>query len=185
MAVKYDTGVLRQLLIRKAQEASGELTRVFFDHVDKNAPVEGGHLHQTLGTALSMSGAENTEDVASGMLAKGSGDQTATSLAFGTAQAMSDSVRVTVGTNVGFVSRLNDGDLVEPNVDGADGFKVGGAATMGVLYAPRKDSGPTGFLMWYSGGQPFFTRMAAWEPLGFFEEAAVALRNKATEMGMT
>ena len=185
MSVTYNSQELRNRLMLAAREAAGELTGTFFETVDRLAPVENGHLHQTLGTALSMSGAENTEDVASGMLAKGSGDQTATSLAFGTTQAMSDSVRVTVGTNVGFVSRLNDGDLVEPNVDGADGFKVGGAATMGVLYAPRKDSGPTGFLMWYSGGQPFFTRMAAWEPLGFFEEAAVALRNKATEMGLT
>ena len=83
MSVTYNSQELRNRLMLAAREVAGELTGTFFETVDRLAPVENGHLHQTLGTALSMSGAENTEDVASGMLAKGSGDQTATSLAFG------------------------------------------------------------------------------------------------------
>lgn len=185
MAVEYDREAARLNLLREASRAAGELTRVFFDRVDGLAPVEKGHLHQTLGTALMNSGCPEAEEVVSSMLSKGSGDPTATNRAFGSKQELDSGVRVTVGTHVGFVSRLNDGALVEPDVDGASGFKTAGAATEGVLYAQRNDSGPTGFLMWYVGGQPFYSRMAVWQPLGFFEEAAVALRNKATEMGMT
>lgn len=185
MAVEYDRQVLRSNLLREASRAAGELTQVFFQQVDLRAPVETGHLHQTLGAALTKSGVPEAAEVVSSMLAKGSGDLTASSMAFGSKQELDSGVRVTVGTHVGFVSRLNDGALVEPDVNGARGYKSAGSATEGVLYAPREDSGPDGFLMWYEGGQRFYTRMAAWQPLGFFEEAAVALRNKATEMGMT
>jgi hypothetical protein len=185
MAVEYDREATRRNLLQAASRAAGELTAVFFDRVDTLAPVESGHLHQTLGTALVRAGVPEAADVTSSMLSKGSGDPTASTRSFGSKQELESGVRVTVGTHVGFVSRLNDGALVEPDVDGASGYKTAGAATVGVLYAPRNDSGPTGFLMWYVGGQPFYTRMAVWQPLGFFEEAAVALRNKATEMGMT
>lgn len=185
MAVEYDREAARRNLVRAASEAAGELTRVFFDRVDVLAPVEKGHLHQTLGSALVKANVTEAAEVATSMLSKGSGDPTANSMSFGSRQELDSGVRVTVGTHVGFVSRLNDGALVEPDANGAMGFKTAGAATEGVLYAQRKDSGPIGFLMWYVGGQPFYSRMAVWQPLGFFEEAAVALRNKATEMGMT
>lgn len=185
MAVEYDVQALRLRLIAEASRAAGELTKDFFEVVDRMAPVENGHLHQTLGTAVMNASLAGTDQVGSAMLAKGSGDPTATQRGFGSTQEGESEVRVTIGTSVGFVSRLNDGDIVEPNVDGADGFKTGGLGTEGVLYAPRNGTGPTGFLMWYEGGQKFFSRMAVWQPLGFFEEAAVALRNKATQMGMT
>ncbi len=183
MAVKYDIGVLRQNLIRKAQEASGELTRVFFDHVDKHAPVEDGHLHQTLGSGLNQTGLPETGEVVTAMLSKGSGDPTATAAGSGSTTLSDNSVHVVVRTTLGFVSKLNDGGFVEPDVNGSKGFKEGGVATKGVLYAPRKDSGPMGFLSWSSGGKQYFTRSAVWEPQGFFDGAAVALRNKAQEMG--
>ena len=186
MAAKYDKGSLREKLMGLAEEAADQLTKEFFSVVNDKAPVENGHLHQTLGTALNKVGLPESAVEASTMLSKGSGDPTATQKAFGSLKKSKTQVKVVVGTKVGFVNRLNDGDTVQADVKGATGFKVDRkGASEGILYAPRSKTGPVGYLMWYEGGEKFFTRTTVWQPLGFFEEAAVALRNKAREMGMT
>lgn len=183
-SVKYDESRFRRNLMSAAKEVAAELTRTFFKEVDISAPVEQGHLHQTLGTGLLKANLPEASDVAQSMLSKGSGDATASSAGYGETSEGTTTLHVVVGTNLGFVNRLDDGDIFVPGVNGSVGFKEGGAATQGELYAPRKDSGPMGFLMWTEGGSRFYSRSVGWGPLGFFSGAAMALESQAQEMGL-
>ena len=184
MAVKYNKAEFTKSLLVAAYAVSGELTKAFFSAVDNDAPVENGHLHQTLGTALKAADLPETDPVVSSLLSKGSGDKEATDRGYGSTTELPNGVRVVVGTSVGFVSDLNEGALSEPGVYGSPGFKVDGAAGAGELYGQRKSDGPMGFLMWETGGGKFFASAYTWGPLGFFESAEMALESKAREMGL-
>lgn len=182
--LKVPQAAIDQDLLMAAYSAAGELTRTFFRAVENDAPVENGHLHQTFGTALKLADLPETEDVVSQLLAKGSGDPEAIQRGYGSTTQSANGVRVVVGTNVGFVQKLNDGDLIEAGVNGNSGWKVNGQADEGVLYGPRKADGPLGFLMWFTPSGQFFSRMHSWGPLGFFESAEMALEQQAREMGL-
>lgn len=184
MPVKYDVAGLQKNLIDAAKEVAAELTREFFREVDISAPVENGHLHQTLGMGLQRAGLPEANDVVQSMLSKGSGDPVATSAGYGETAIGTTTVQVVIGTTLGFVNRLDDGEIFTPDVYGSRGFKEGGEATQGELYAPRKNDGQMGFLMWTEGGAKHFTRSVGWGPLGFFSGAAFALETKAQEMGL-
>ena len=181
--LEYDRQALLRRLITEAQRAAGEVTNEFFRVVDLEAPVEAGHLHETLGTGLNQADLPESNATVSSMLSKGSGDQEASSRGHGNTTVNEASVVVEISTTVGFVPRLNDGGTTVPGVDGSRGKKAGGASTTGQLYAPRTDVG-TGFLMWEDSGGRQFARSVSWGPLGFFESARTAVETFATSVGL-
>ncbi len=183
MAVKYDEEEIRLDLMDFLWDAAGEFTDEFFRVVDQEAPVEGGHLHQTFATALSNVGLPQTKGTQSAMAGKGSGDPEAVAAGYGRAVGAQTSVTVTVGTDLGFVERLNSGGTQEAGVQGDRGFKSEGAATVGQLYAPRLSEGREGFLMWMEGGTRRYARSRVIQPHGFFDAAEQAVVTLAKEMG--
>jgi len=183
MAVKYDEEEIRLDLMDFLWDAAGEFTDEFFRVVDREAPVESGHLHQTFATALSNAGLPQTKGTQSAMQSKGSGDKEAIAAGYGRAFGSKDSVTVTVGTDLGFVERLNSGGTQIADVRGDRGVKTEGAATVGQLYAPRLSSGRKGFLMWMDGGTKRYAVSRVIEPHGFFDAAEQAVVTLAKEMG--
>lgn len=183
MAVKYDEEELRLELMDFLWDAAGEFTDEFFSVVDREAPVEDGHLHQTFATALSNVGLPQIKGTQSSMQSKGSGDKEAVAAGYGRAFGSKDSVTVTVGTDLGFVERLNSGGTQEADVNGNRGLKAEGAATAGQLYAPRLSDGVRGFLVWMDGGTRRYARSRIITPHGFFDTAEQAVVTLAKEMG--
>lgn len=184
MGVKYSKKAFREALLEAAAETAGDLTNTFFRVVSDEAPVENGHLHQTFAAGLKQANVPEADDAMYSLLSKGSGDAEADSRGSGKMLVSKTGVTITVETSVGFVNVLNDGGLQVPDVGGATGFKVGGTSTEGELYAPRKDDGPVGFLMWTEGGGKHFSQMHTWGPLGFFESAAMSVETQAQSMGL-
>jgi len=182
MAVKYDEEEIRLDLMDFLWDAAGELTDTFFRVVDQEAPVEDGHLHQTFATALSNAGLPQTKGTQSAMAGKGSGDDEAVAAGYGRAFGAQTSVTVTVGTDLGFVERLNSGGTQEADVNGNQGRKTEGAATVGQLYAPRSE-GRDGVLVWMDGGTRRYARTRTIQPHGFFDAAEQAVVTLAKEMG--
>lgn len=183
MAVKYDEEELRLELMDFLWDAAGEFTDEFFRVVDQEAPVEDGHLHQTFATALGNVGLPQVKGTQSAMASKGSNDPEAVAAGYGRAVGAKDSVTVTVGTDLGFVERLNSGGTQEADVYGNRGYKAEGAATVGQLYAPRLSEGKQGFLMWLDGGTRRYARSRVIAPHGFFDTAEQAVVSLAKEMG--
>jgi len=183
MAVKYDKEEMRLNLMEALWDAAGVLTNEFFTVVDREAPVEDGHLHQTFATALANAGLPEIKATQSSMASKGSGDAEAVAAGYGRAFGSRDSVTVTVGTVLGFVERLNSGGTQEAGVNGNRGYKAEGAATVGQLYAPRLSEGKPGFLMWMDGGTRRYAKSRVIAPNGFFDTAEQAVVSLAKEMG--
>jgi len=182
MAVKYDEEEIRLDLMDFLWDAAGEFTDEFFRVVDQEAPVEDGHLHQTFATALSNLGLPQVKGTQSAMAAKGSGDEEAIAGCYGKTVSAQTSITVTVGTDLGFIERLNSGGTQEADVRGNRGPKVEGAATVGQLYAPRLSEG-RGVLMWFEGGVKHYARSRVIQPHGFFDAAEQAVVTLAKEMG--
>ena len=114
---------------------------------------------------------------------KGSGDKEAVAAGYGRAFGSKDSVTITVGTDLGFVERLNSGGTQEADVNGNRGLKAEGAATIGQLYAPRLSDGVRGVLMWMDGGTRRYAKSRVITPHGFFDTAEQAVVTLAKEMG--
>lgn len=183
MAVKYDEEELRLELMDFLWDAAGEFTDEFFRVVDQEAPVEDGHLHQTFAAGLSRIGLPQIRGTQSSMASKGSGDSNASDGGYGHASGTQTTVNVVVGTDLGFVERLNSGGTQEADVYGNRGYKAEGAATVGQLYAPRLSEGKQGFLMWLDGGTRRYARSRVIAPHGFFDTAEQAVVSLAKEMG--
>ena len=181
-SIKFSKEALKRRLLDRARYVAGQVTASFFDSVSKNMPVENGHAHETLGAGLMKVGElDGVTQVASEMLSRGSGDPEAASRGYGSTKDLSSSVRVTVGTSVGFVKRLDDGQTIVPgDATGSTGKKEPG--TEGQLYGPRTDYGK-GFLMWEDAGGRQYALSANWGPLGFFERAKEAADQTAHNLG--
>ncbi len=180
---KYDKDALRKRLLERARFVAGEVTSTFFDTVSDLAPVEEGHIHETFGKGLQDVSVDLPEvnDTASKMLSKGSGDAEAASRGWGKYQTLTRKVKVSIGTKVGFVKKLDDGETITPgDARGRQGRKEPG--TEGQLYGPRTDQGK-GFLMWQDATGKHFALSVNWGPMGFFEQAAEAARVKANSLG--
>lgn len=181
--IKFDKEALRERLNQRAKTVAGEITKSFFESVSDNMPVENGHAHESFGSALQQI-AELPEIIgtASQMLSKGSGDAQAASGGYGKVVESTNGIKVTVGTSVGFVKKLDDGDTITVgDGNGSTGWKEPG--TQGQLYGRRYDH-QQGFLMWNDAGGKHFALSVTWGPLGFFEQAAEAARNTANQLGV-
>lgn len=180
--LKFNKEALRRRLNARARYVAGQVTASFFDSVSKDMPIENGHAHETFGAALmKVSELEGVTQVASEMLSKGSGDPEAASRGYGTTKELSNGMRVTVGTSVGFVAKLESGQTITPgDMSGSTGKKEPG--TEGQLYGPRTDYGK-GFLMWEDAGGRQYALSANWGPLGFFERAKEAADQTAHNLG--
>lgn len=181
--LKFDKDSLRRNLLERAKTVAGAVTAEFFDSVSDNAPVENGHIHETFGQALLKIGGEipGVGETASKMLSKGSGDVEAASRGYGKASTLTKKVKVSIGTKIGFVKKLDDGQTITVgDARGRSGKKDPDG--YGELYGPRSNSG-TGFLMWVDGSGKHFALSVNWGPMGFFERAAEAARVKANSLG--
>jgi len=186
MAVKYSKEEINSDLMEFLWDAAGELTDTFFRVVDKEAPVEDGHLHESFATALDgliRFKLLHVADTQASMSVKGSNDPEAKRGGTGVAAKFKTGVTVLVRNDLGFVERLNSGGTQEADVTGNQGRKTEGAATVGQLYAPRLSEGREGFLMWMEGGTRRYARSRVIQPHGFFDAAEQAVVTLAKEMG--
>ena len=179
--MKYSKEGLLDALKKQAEFAAGKITEAFFDSVNKSLPREEEHVFETFGAALFKTGLPEVQDTASEMLSKGSGDSLAASMGYGSTRSLSKGFSVTVGTSVGFVKKLEDGQTITPgDLSGNKGRKEPG--TEGQLYGPRTDYGQ-GFLMWEDVGGRSYALSVNWGPQGFFEKARAAADEMAQNLG--
>lgn len=188
-SLKFNKEQLSKALLDRARYVAEEVTKEFFEVVDDEMPVQNGHAHETLGTGLLQCSGDlvGVGVVASQMLAKGSADPEASSRGYGQVKENKHSISVVVGTSVGFVQKLNDGETIYPgDLTGNTGPKKD-REDEGRLYGSRLPTG-VGFLFWQTGGYGqvatySFARSMNWGQLHFFEKAAEAATQKANTLG--
>jgi hypothetical protein len=175
-------------LARMAEQRGGAVSTVFAKQVLELAPVENGHIHEAMLSAVSKSSIADDYPPAAQLQAQfagsRSGDPKASARGNGARSRGNKRYHVRFAINLPFAVKLNKGGTIRPGDEaGNKGRKVPGTKFPGPLYGPRLEEG-RGVLMWKQGGQTMRARVRTVPAHNFWSAAAWMARTLASRLGL-
>lgn len=181
-----DTAAENEALRAMAVDALERVTVTFANVLLSGMPIENGHGHEAWMTALEQIPRPKIARVPQSNMGVRSGDPEAQKRGKGTYAESSDRVSIALEANLPFLHKLEVGgtSIKVGDLSGNKGTKVGGASTVGELYAARNTTG-RGLLMWRDAtGKHFRKEREIPTGLRFMARAVEVARQKASQLGL-
>lgn len=186
MAIQADKQAEAAALRSMGVDAVEKVTVTFANVLLSAMPIENGHGHEAVMTALEQVPNARIARVPQSNMGVRSGDPLARKAGFAEYGESDAAVSVSLEARLPFLHTLEVGGTIRVgDLSGNQGQKTAGMETLGELYASRKGDGRPGVLMWRDASGKHFRYIRNVSPgLGFMARAASVARLKAKQLGL-